>query len=154
MNAHINLDLGIATHEVSEGNLDAFRNDYNYINLILSSLTYGVISQLGTLSPLISILGFTGTKSNLMLVQFSLGNARDGSWCFAEELGLQKEADYNNFITQRDVEIAELGQSLITSKGFVKFGIWLIHLFEMKNVAFITNFLYEQKKLYKYELKE
>jgi hypothetical protein len=153
MNAHINLDLGIATYEISNGRLDDFRNDYNYINLILSSLTYGMISQLNTLSPLISFLGFSGTHSNLMLVQFSLGNARDGSWCFAEELALQKDVDYDNFIQKRDNEIAELGESLIKSRGILKLGIWLIHLFEAKNVQFVTNILYEHKMPFKKELK-
>jgi hypothetical protein len=151
MNAHINLDLGIATYEVSNGNLEDFRNDYNYINLILSSLTYGVIRQLDTLSPLISLLGFSGTSSNLMLVQFSLGNARDGSWCFAEELALSK--DYESLILQRDNEIAELGESLIKSKGVLKLGLWIIHLFEAKNVADVTTILYDYKKPFKKELK-
>ncbi|NIG56543.1 DUF5995 family protein [Chitinophaga sp. Cy-1792] len=152
MNAHINLDLGIATCEVAAGNLEAIRTDYNNINLILSSLTYGVISQLNILSPFMSVLGFRGTRSNSMLVQFSMGNARDGSWCFAEVLAQQQGTAWNDCITQRDSEIAELGGSLIKNSGFLKIGIWLIHLFENKNVRYIIDVLNDFKKPYKKEL--
>jgi len=152
MNAHINLDLGIATYEVSNGNLNEFKKDYDHINLILSSLTYSVINKLNTLSPLMSFLGFSGTKSNSMLVQFSMGNARDGSWCFAEALVEHKDTDYETFISNRDNEIFELGQSLITSRGFLRFGIWLIHLFEKKNVRKVIDVLYEYQKPYKKDL--
>ncbi|MFB6456280.1 DUF5995 family protein [Chitinophaga sp. Hz27] len=153
MNAHINLDLGIATCEIADGNLDNIRTDYNNINLILSSLTYGVISQLNLLSPFMSILGFRGSKSNSMLVQFSLGNARDGSWCFAEALALQKGSAYDAFILNRDNEIAELGGSLIKNKGFLRIGVWLIHLFENKKVDEIIDVLNDFKKPYKKDLK-
>jgi hypothetical protein len=152
MNAHINLDLGIATYEASNGNLDVFKKDYNQINLILSSLTYGIINQLNTLSPLLSFLGFSGTKSNSMLVQFSMGNARDGSWCFAEALADHKDSDYDTFIADRDNVISELGESLITSKGFLKFGIWLIYLFEKKKVKSVIDVLYKHQKPYMKDL--
>lgn len=152
MNAHINLDLGIATYEISNGDLNSYRTDYNNINLILSSLTYGVISQLNTLSPLMSFLGFSGRGSESMLIQFSMGNARDGSWCFAEELAQQPKTTYNQYIQQRDQSIFELGESLIKSKGFLRFGIWLIHLFEVKKADKIIHVLYEYQKPYKKDL--
>ncbi|MBL4676214.1 MAG: hypothetical protein JKY70_08435 [Mucilaginibacter sp.] len=148
MNAHINLDLGVATCEVSEGDLNSLRADYNNINLILSSLTYGVITQLNTLSPLLSFLGLSGRGAESMLIQFSLGNARDGSWCFAEELALTPPDKQGEYILTRDTDILKLGQSLTESKGFLRLGIWLIHLFEVKNAGKITKVLYEYKKSY------
>lgn len=153
MNAHINLDLGIATCEIADGDIDNLRVDYNNINLILSSLTYGVISQLNLLSPFMSILGFRGTTSNSMLVQFSLANARDGSWCFAEALALRQGQDYGEFILQRDKEIAGLGDSLVHNRGFLKIGVWLIHLFEKKDVRYVIDVLNDGRKPYMKELK-
>lgn len=155
MNAHINLDLGIATVEVSKGKIEELRNDYDAINLILSSLTYGVINKLNVVSPFLSVLGFGGTKSNFMLVQFSMGNARDGSWCFAEDLSKQlSDPDaYQKFIADRDTEIAELGSSLTKTTGFLSFGIWLIHLFEKKNVKQVISILSDYVKPYKKDLK-
>lgn len=154
MNAHINLDLGIATVEVAGGNIDALRNDFDAINIILSSLTYGVMNKLNMVSPLLSSLGFSGTKSNSMLIQFSMGNARDGSWCFAEELATKYTdlAAYQALIRDRDFEIAQLGTSLTSSSGVLKFGIWLIHLFEWKNIKRIILQLGDYKKPYKKEM--
>ena len=151
MNAHINFDLGIATAEVAHGKIDDLRNDFDSINMILSSLTYSVINKLDMISPLLSFLGFSGTKSNSMLVQFSMGNARDGSWCFAEDLAknFQAQDQYEKLIHDRDAEIAELGASLVESKGFLRFGIWLIHLFEWKKVKNIIEMLSDYKKPYK-----
>jgi hypothetical protein len=154
MNAHINLDLGIATVEVADGNIDSLRNDFDAINMILSSLTYGVMNKLNMVSPLLSILGFSGTKSNSMLIQFSMGNARDGSWCFAENLAAKytEPAAYQQLILQRDTEIAELGTSLTNSSGVLRVVIWLIHVLEWKNVKRIIVQLGDYKKPYKKEM--
>src|SRR4051812_24261601 len=62
MNAHINLDLGIATVEVANGEIVSYKNDFDAINIILSSLTYGIINKLNVISPLLSTLGFSGTS--------------------------------------------------------------------------------------------
>lgn len=153
INAHINLDLGIAVVETANGSdLNALRADYLSINAILSSLSYSVINKLNIVSPFLSLLGFSGTKSNSMLVQFSIGNARDGSWGFAEDLSSKHEAERAAFIAGRDVEIADLARAIITHKGFMRFGLWLIHLFEWKNVRQIISVLHEYQKPYKSEI--
>jgi hypothetical protein len=157
INAHINYDLGIAAVETARlRNIDisVLRKDFNTINTILAALTYDVISKLNIVSPLLSILGFTGTKSNSMLIQFSIGNARDGAWCFAEDLSaVSNEIQYHQLVTERDKSIEALGKSIVTSKGFLRFGTWIIHLFEWKKVKEIIHILHEHKQLYKHELK-
>ena len=155
MNAHINFDLGIATVEVAKGDIDSYKNDYDAINIILSSLTYGIINKLNVISPLLSTLGFSGTSSNFMLIQFSMGNARDGSWCFAEKLsGLYgDQAAYSKLIEERDAEITVLGDSLTKTSGILSFGLWLIHLFELKNVNKIIEILSDYAKPYMKDVK-
>lgn len=155
MNAHINFDLGIATVQVSNGKPDDLKNDFDSINLILSSLTNKVTSELNVVSPLLSFLGFSGTKSNFMLVQFSMENARDGAWCFAEDLArlTPSEDAYSKFIAQRDEEIGALGDSLTKTTGLMTFGMWLIHLFEWKNVKRIVDMLSSYSKPYKWDMK-
>lgn len=151
MNAHINYDLGIAVVELARNGskMDELRRDYNAINNILGSLTYGVINKLNIVSPFLSVLGFTGTKSNSMLVQFSMGNARDGAWLFAVDLydmsnDMQK---YNAFILQRDKDITDLGTLMTKSKGFLKFGIFVIWVFEWKNVKRVIEVLHTHRRL-------
>ena len=157
MNAHINYDLGIAVVELAAkgNNIDDLRVDYNSINNVLASLTYGVINKLNIVSPFLSLLGFTGTSSNSMLVQFSLTTARDGAWLFALDLLrlVNDTPKYNALMASRDKEISDLGGLLIKSKGFLKFGIWVIHIFEWKNVKNIINVLHTHKKLSLHQVK-
>lgn len=150
MNAHINFDLGIAVVEAAKngGNMNDLRRDYNAINNILAALTYSIFNKLNLISPFLSVIGFTGTKSNSMLVQFSLGNARDGAWGFATDLYTKSGDDYLNFITARDSTIEDLGKLIVQRKGLMKIGIFLIHLFEWKKPDRIIEVLYEHRKKY------
>ncbi|BAU53004.1 DUF5995 family protein [Mucilaginibacter gotjawali] len=147
MSAHINLDLGIAAVEVSNGQLDDIHNDFDNINTIISALTYEVLNEIDRVSPLLSLLGLhAGNQANI-LIQFSIDNARDGAWCFAEDLATKKtKADYDACIAARDETIFKLGGSLINNKGFIRFTIWLIHLFEWKNAALIIKTMHEGAK--------
>jgi hypothetical protein len=146
MNAHINLDLGIAAVEVSGGQMDSIRSDFDSINIIISSLTYQVLNDLSQVSPLLSLLGLHASNQTSILIQFSIDNARDGAWCFAEELVSKQGADYTICIAQRDQTIKQLAQQIIESTGFMRFTIWMIHLFEWKSPSKIIKILHESGK--------
>jgi hypothetical protein len=146
MNAHINLDLGIAAVAVSGGQLNNVQKDFDAINTIISSLTYQVLNDIDRVSPLLSLLGLHSDNQTSILIQFSIDNARDGAWCFAEELAIKQGADYNACIVQRDETIKQLGQQLIQNKGMIRFTIWLIHLFECKKASRIIKILHEAVK--------
>jgi hypothetical protein len=147
MNAHINLDLGIAAVEVSNGQLDNIQKDFEAINIIISSLTYQVLSDIDRFSPLLSLLGLHADNQTSILIQFSIDNARDGAWCFAEDLAKKQDADYTTCISQRDQNIKKLAQGLIHTQGFMRFTIWFIHLFEWNRPAKIIKALHESSKL-------
>ncbi len=142
MNAHINLDLGIAAVEVSGGQLDKVQNDFDAINTIISSLTYQVLNDIDRVSPLLSLLGLHASNQTSILIQFSIDNARDGAWCFAEDLVTKKGADYDACIAQRDQTIKNLADGLVHTKGFMRFTIWIIHLFEWKKPSRIIKTLH------------
>ncbi|HJP62435.1 MAG TPA: DUF5995 family protein [Mucilaginibacter sp.] len=147
MNAHINFDLGIAAVEVcGDRPMTVLKADFNAINLIIASLTNQVLNELGQVSPLLSLLGLHASNSNFALIQFSIDNARDGAWCFAEDLSLKKGANRDQFIAQRDETIKKLALSLVQTKGFVRFTIWLIHLFETGNIRKVIGILNDYKK--------
>lgn len=149
INAHINLDLGIATVEAMEGNeLSAMLGDFNSINVILSAMSYGVMNDISRMSPLMSILGFHASRGNSILVQFTINNARDGAWMFANELAGKKDEAYAACIAQRDKTIAELAKGLAKPGGVLRFTTWLIHLFEWRNPAKIIHELRYYRKAY------
>jgi len=148
MNAHINLDLGIAAVEVcGSADLSVIQPDFDAINNIILALTNEVLFNLGQVSPLLSLLGLHASDSNSALIQFSIGNARDGAWCFAESLVKKAGAGRDQFIAERDNTIAKLGKSLIQGTGFfMKLTLLLIHVFEKKNPATIIHILNDYKK--------
>ena len=147
MNAHINLDLGIAAAEVSGGQMDGVQGDFDAINTIISALTYQVVNDIDRMSPLLSLLGLHYNNQTSILIQFSIDNARDGAWCFAEELVKKQGADYTTCIAQRDQTITKLAGGLIHMEGFMRFTVWLIHLFEWKNPARIIKALHEDSRV-------
>ena len=147
VNAHINLDLGIAAVEVMGGAaVDGIHKDFDAINSIIGALTNEVIREIDRMSPLLSLLGLQANNTDSFLVQFSVGNARDGAWCFAERLGqLQGEA-YDGAIKERDGDIAKLGSTLVHTSGMLRFLIWVIRLFEWKKAGRITQELRGREK--------
>jgi hypothetical protein len=144
MNAHINLDLGMAAVETAgPDGLPAIRKDFNAINGILALLTGDVMSSLRRVSPLLSLMGLHATRYNSILIQFSISNARDGAWCFAEELYGKTGATYTDISFARDKAIAELAAGLTRARGLMRLTLWLIHLFEWKNPARIIRIMRE-----------
>lgn len=87
MNAHINLDLGIAAARTSPGaELKELRDDFNMINKILSSLVDDVQGELGKVWPGIAMLLRVVRVSDDIVVNFSMRKARDAAWAVAESL--------------------------------------------------------------------
>ena len=146
MNAHINLDLGMAAAQVSAGSdIKNIRNDFSAINAILGSLTFELLKEINRVSPLLSLFGLHATNNSL-LIQFSITNARDGSWAFAEELSTKNNIDYDACITVRSETIKKLGLALLQAKGLIRITIWIIHLFEWRRPRKIISVLYASRK--------
>lgn len=90
INAHINLDLGVAAATVCPGAaLPGLHADFNRINDILGALTKDVQIALARFSPLIHLLDEVGGAVEDELVNFSVTIARDDAWRHAELLASQ-----------------------------------------------------------------
>jgi hypothetical protein len=119
MNAHINLDLGIAAAQVSaSNNINALQNDFNKINTILSSLVTEVQNELADIWPGLKwILQKTKHVDDFM-VDFSMQLSREGAWNFAVSIAGKPTAELNNLIAARDIQVAEKSK-IVTNDGFV-----------------------------------
>jgi hypothetical protein len=149
MNAHINLDLGIATVEAMPNQpLEDIEKDFDTINSIISSLTYEVIHEINRVSPLLSLLGLHANQTNSILIQFSIDNARDGAWSFAQDLSKATGQGRAACMADRDKAITQLAVALSRSRGFIRFTLWIIHLFEWKNPGRITRLLNSYTKTF------
>ena len=137
INAHINLDLGIATTETMYGYpITGIQKDFNTINAVLASLISVVEQEIFKLSPLMFLLDTVGKSFDEMLVEFSINTAREGAWQFAVELSGKTGAAYTTCISVRDAAIANLATNLAKPKGkFFAFIIKVIGWFEWKQPA-------------------
>jgi len=136
MNAHINLDLGIAAVEVSEGkNLKDLESDFNRINEILSSLVHEVQGNLSLVWPALKyILKWSG-KIDDYLVDFSMKLARDGAWKFANQLSLVPTETKELAIAQRDAKVAGKVNIVLKPGLLATFVLRIIRITEFGTVA-------------------
>lgn len=149
INAHINLDLGIAAVEtIRDQQIQAIHQDFDRINSIIGSLTSQVITEIDQMSPLLSLLGLHANNTDSFLIQFSIDNARDGAWCFAEQLSQTSGDASEKCIRERDDDVATLAATLAKSSGLLKFTLGIVHLFEWKNPAKIISVLSNYKKTF------
>ena len=135
INAHINLDLGIAAAEVAPGNqLPGLRDDFDRINAILFSLIHEVEDAIGSLSPWIAVLRFIGGKAGDELVRFSLQLARDGAWDLAQRLAPLPPADQVTPIARRAQTSAKLGREIVSPGPFLRWGLLIIRMRESNDI--------------------
>lgn len=136
MNAHINLDLGIAAAEVSKNkNIDDLHNDFNRINEILGSLVIEVQKDLAEIwSTLKIILKISGNIDDF-LVDFSMKLAREGAWKFAKNISDKSDHELTALIKQRDKKVADKAR-IITNPGFItQILLGIIRLGERGSIA-------------------
>lgn len=116
MNAHINLDLGIAAAEVSKNkNILDLQNDFNKINAILSSLVADVQDNLAAIWPKLKWILQRTNKVDDFLTDFSMQLARDGAWKFAVAISQNPNPDLAAIIIERDIAVSK--QIDILNKG-------------------------------------
>lgn len=141
MNAHINLDLGIAAAGIMEGKpLAGLKNDFNAINRILAEMSDKVQSNIGKVSPLIGLLDRLAGNSDAILVKFSITEARDGAWKSANEF--HASANNKPLLVLRDKKISVLGLALIyPNSSWVRTVLSVIRLAEKRNVRKVVGII-------------
>lgn len=111
MNAHINLDLGIATEEAApHGRLPAMYADYLRVNEILFRLVDRLQGGLGEVSPGMALLDRIGLGWDGSIVRVGLRTARDLAWGFADALSEVEGPERQRVIVERDEDTAALAR--------------------------------------------
>jgi hypothetical protein len=150
INAHVNLDLGIASAQVSTiENIGDLKSDFDQINTILSNLVGSVEKCLIKIWPtLTTILKLTG-KIDTFFIDFSMETARDGAWKFANEFVAVPEDQREACIQLRDERITEIARLVSNPGYFVSAVFKFIRLFEKGTVAqkIIDMQIIEQQKI-------
>lgn len=119
MNAHINLDLGIAAAEVMKGkNILDLKDDFNKINEILSDLVHDVEKELSLIWTFLAKILKKTEKFDTILIDFSMKLARDGAWKYAVLLANAPATNWTQLIAERDLKIAKKADIVIDA-GFI-----------------------------------
>jgi hypothetical protein len=136
MNAHINLDLGVAAQKTCpDDNLLSLKSDFNMINQILAEMVQPVETQLAKVSPWLGLLDQINPRADDAILNFSMNVARSSAWQFALELNALNDAERSAAIQRRDAQIAELANKVATPRGFVlNAGLLAIRLRESSDV--------------------
>ncbi len=136
MNAHINLDLGIAAATVAPGDqLADLQSDFNTINDVLSRLVGSFVDDVERFSPWIRLLGRIGGRSQGVIIKFSIDRARDEAWELAESLAAAPQDRWPQIIQDRDLVVARFGQFLQNPGTFLPIGLLIIRARETNDVA-------------------
>ena len=86
MNAHINLDLGVASVRVAGPRLPVLYGDFVRVNEILFRMLDDLQAALGVVSPRLRNIDRLGVGVDEWLMRMSIRTARDLAWRFADDL--------------------------------------------------------------------
>ena len=119
MNAHINLDLGIAAARVAPGDkLESLHNDFNKINKILASLVNIVKNELAQIWTILRFFNrYLGSVEDA-IINFSMKLARDHAWSIAEKLAPLDKKEQEPLIAEIDKKALTISH-LIRHPGFI-----------------------------------
>ena len=114
MNAHINLDLGVASAQVSPGDqLPELKADFDEINDVLAAQVGAVESEMAALSPLIKNLSTVGLSSETTLINFNIGLARKAAWFVAQRLANEPSFLHEVTIDGLDLAVSVGGRAIL-----------------------------------------
>ncbi|MBV8517087.1 MAG: hypothetical protein JO197_06735 [Acidobacteria bacterium] len=114
INAHIDLDLGIAAEVVAPGALlPSLHHDFNTVNAVLASQTSTVVDEIDSLSPVLAELYDLLMKYELDLIADGLVVVRDAAWDFAKLLAFEPAILHPASISLHDLEVAQLGALIL-----------------------------------------
>ena len=137
MNAHINLDLGIAAYKVMLGkNILDLENDFVKVNDILASIVQELQMRLSRISPLLFLLDWFGGNKDEKIINFSMVKARYYAWHLAIDLCKKKGEDHQSKIQSADVFVSKLAHIIIKPPGFlIPITLQFIQWFEGKEIS-------------------
>jgi Family of unknown function (DUF5995) len=118
MNAHINLDLGVASAQVSPGDqLPHLQADFDQINVVLAAQVGAVEDEMATVSPLVKGVSYVGRDAESSVINFNIDFARKTAWFTAERLANEPAALHDITIDGLDLAVSLEGRALLYPPG-------------------------------------
>ncbi|HEX8083193.1 MAG TPA: DUF5995 family protein [Solirubrobacteraceae bacterium] len=130
MNAHINLDLGIAAATIAptKPELDSLWPDFKRINDVLARLVQVVEDELGEISPRLKRIEDFAPGLEDKVFDFAMDEARDFAWALAQQLAAAGTEGRDAVIAARDTAVAGVGRAVYPLHGlFGEIQRWIRH---------------------------
>lgn len=110
MNAHINLDLGVAAGRMMRGrDITALEADFNKVNDVLQEIIDGLQDKVARVSPLLGWVDWLAARLDERAVDVGMRSFRGRAWLVAQkvwEAGPEKEAEVLQEFDDRAVQYA------------------------------------------------
>ncbi len=136
MNAHINLDLGIAAAEISGSeNIEDLEADFIRINEILASMVDEVQHGLSSIWPFLRKILRLLNKVDNYIIDWSMKLARKGAWKYALKMAEANSTNWSKQIAARDLKVAAKTKIITQPGKWVQFLFWIIRISERGSIA-------------------
>jgi hypothetical protein len=136
VNAHIDLDLGIAASEVAPGaQIESLHADFDKINAVLASQVRGVLDDIDVLSPVLADLYDVLMEHEIDLIDEGLIIFRDGAWRLATLLACEPAIMHPATIMVKDLEVAKLGTLILYPPPLIASVVAVIASSESRDVV-------------------
>ena len=113
MNAHINLDLGVAAARTQQGvEVAGLHDDFERLNDVLAKMVDRMQDALARVSPWTDLMDRVCGGLDEELAGWSIGRARHHAWELAEELS-RRSSDHDRIVDDRDRLVALLGGRVV-----------------------------------------
>ena len=142
MNAHINLDLGIAAAQTAPGSeLPRLKRDFDEISLLLGEMLNDVQERLARVSPWMGLLDRVGGRSDEQICTFCLSGSRDLAWHSAQRLAGMQSPAMRAEIDRLDRTVALLMRPIQRPGPAVTAALALVRAREPRDIAQVVRAL-------------
>lgn len=142
MNAHINLDLGIAAATCAPGDqLAGLEADFDLINTVLAEQVSAVEQEMAEISPWVALLNTFGLRTETTIINFSMTKARDCAWTEATNLANLSGNLLGAAIATADARASLVGRLVISPPLLVRAQLLPIRLREVREVRRVLDIL-------------
>jgi hypothetical protein len=136
VNAHIDLDLGIAAEEIAPGPaLPSLHGDFIKVNQILGAQVQTVLDEIDSLSPVLADIYKKLKQYEIDLIDDALKLTRDSAWSFASELANVSLPLRDVRIALHDFAAAQIGMLILHPPSLLAGIVDVIAAFESRDVV-------------------
>lgn len=136
MSAHIGLDLGVASAEVSVN-----ETDFNEVNEVLNGQVMTVVAEIDALSPVLEEIEAVLGKYEIDLIDAALDFTRVMAWDFVVDLESSPSSEWPELIAAQDASAAGVGNFVLNPPSWIADVIAIIAKQENRDVDTIINTL-------------